>query len=133
MFNAAKPVVERIATSFAKKKLGIDVKELLEVMKDGKEGVQEALERAEELYSYDTYYNFREKLSLAREELLNLSKDQTVVIVVDELDRCQPDYAITVTHIFGDGTDVNSYLRKFINFEIELDAGKINASFRDKF
>lgn len=162
MFNAAKPVVERIATSFAKKKLGIDVKELLEVMKDGKEEVQKALERAEELYSYDTYYNFREKLSQAREELLNLSKDQTVVIVVDELDRCQPDYAITVlerlhhfffgleniivimsvdrkqldktvTHIFGDGTNVNSYLRKFINFEIELDAGKINASFRDKF
>ena len=47
------------------------------------------------------------------------------------VDRKQLDK--TVTHIFGDGTDVNSYLRKFINFEIELDAGKINASFRDKF
>ncbi len=162
VFNAAKPVVERIATSFAKKRLGIDIKELLELIKDGKEGAQEALEKAEELCSYDTYYNFRDKLFQAREELLNLSKDQTIVIVVDELDRCQPDYAITVlerlhhlffglenvivimsvdrkqldktvTHIFGAGTDVNAYLRKFINFEIELDTGEINASFRDKF
>lgn len=160
--NAVKPVVEKIATSFAKKKLGIDIKELLEMVKEGKAGVQEALELAEESYSYDSYYNFKDKLSQAREELLNLSKDQTIVIVVDELDRCQPDYAITVlerlhhlffelenvivimsvdrkqldktvTRIFGEGTDVNSYLRKFINFEIELNVGEINASFSDKF
>jgi hypothetical protein len=161
-FSAAKPVIEKLVASFSKKKFGINIKELMELIKDGKDGIEETLEKTEDLYSYDPFYDFNDKLSHARKELLNLSKNYTIIIIVDELDCCQPDYAITVlerlhhlffelenvivvmsvdrkqldrtvAHVFGDGTDVNAYLRKFVNFEIEFDAGQINASFRDKF
>lgn len=85
-------------------------------------------------------------------ELKKIAKDQTVVIIVDELDRCLPTYAIKVLerihHIFnglenvvviiamekkqienslhqiyGEGMDVDQYLKKFISFSVKLDNG----------
>lgn len=160
--EAAKPVVKNMATSFAKNKFGIDIQELSEMIRAGQDGVEKVLQKAEEEHSFDAYYDFKNKLTDARKELLKLSEEHTVVIVVDELDRCQPDYAIktlerlhhlfcdleniivilsidgkqldrTVKHIFGDETEVSSYLMKFINFEIELGLGEVNSSFREKF
>ena len=91
-----------------------------------------------------------------------MSRDRTVVVIVDELDRCLPSYAIkvmerlhhlfaeldncavilavdkgqldqTVQQIFGAGTDTTKYLKKFINFEVELDTGRIAGSFAEKY
>ena len=162
VLEAAKPVIKNMAISLAKNKLGIDIKELLEIVGAGSDGVEKALQNIAEEHSYDEYYDFKNKLTNAREELLKLSNDYTVVIVVDELDRCQPDYAIktlerlhhlfyglknivvilsvdrkqldkTIKQIFGDETEASSYLRKFISFEIDLSIGEVNSSFREKY
>ena len=83
-----------------------------------------------------------------------IAKDQTVVIIVDELDRCLPTYAIKVLErihhiinglenvvviiamekkqienslhqIYGEGMDVDQYLKKFISFSIWKYNGKM--------
>ena len=83
-----------------------------------------------------------------------LAEDQTVILVVDELDRCLPEYAIKVLerlhHVFGDipnmqvilavdknqlvqtisslygsNTSIERYLKKFIDFELSLYTGDI--------
>ncbi len=85
-----------------------------------------------------------------------LTKEYKIIIMVDELDRCIPEYAIkvlerlhhifegkniivilavdknqlvhTVENIFGKDTDVDDYLKKFINFQTELSDGVLNTS-----
>ena len=83
------------------------------------------------------------------------------VIIVDELDRCIPEYAIkvlerlhhlteeksniitiiatdkkqlerSVIHLFG-FEEGNRYLEKFINFEIKLDKGEVSESITEKY
>jgi hypothetical protein len=90
------------------------------------------------------------------------SKDVTIVVVVDELDRCLPEYAIkvlerlhhifgdtentqvilsvdydqlenTVKTIFGESTSTKRYLSKFINFSISLDEGHLADNFDKQF
>ena len=55
-----------------------------------------ASQETEEQHEYDKYYAFHKVVKKAREELSKLAEDQTLVIVVDELDRCLPDYAIKI-------------------------------------
>ena len=111
---------------------------------------------------YDELYNFRKALLDIKEVLKCISANHTIVFVVDELDRCLPEYAIkvlerlhhiscgienmitivaidkkklnhTVSSIFGDGNE-EEYLKKFIQFEIKLDKGQQDGSkFREKF
>ena len=85
-----------------------------------------------------------------------LTKEYKIIIMVDELDRCIPEYAIkvlerlhhifegkniivilavdknqlvhTVENIFGKDTDVDDYLKNFINFQTELSDGVLNTS-----
>ena len=88
--------------------------------------------------------------------------NQTIIFVVDELDRCLPEYTIkvlerlhhlfdgisnvqvllsidiaqlkhVVRQIFGDETDVKNYLRKFIQFEVFLGEGVVNDKFNERF
>lgn len=82
------------------------------------------------------------------------TKNKTVLLVVDELDRCMPEYAIkvlerlhhmfegldnvivllaidstqlehSVKEIYGEQVDTERYLRKFISFRVRLDTGKV--------
>lgn len=98
---------------------------------------------------YDQYFGFREAIETVRNGIKEIANDQTVVIIVDELDRCLPTYAIKVLerihHIFnglenvvviiamekkqienslhqiyGEGMDVDQYLKKFIPFSVKL-------------
>ena len=93
--------------------------------------------------------------------LQKLAEEYTVVFLVDELDRCLPEYAIkvlerlhhlteensniitvmaldkeqlkkSVTHIFG-FDDPDKYLEKFINFEVKLDNGTLSAQVSEKY
>lgn len=99
----------------------------------------------------DPWPGFRKALEKTREEIKEIAKEKTVVIVVDELDRCLPAYSIkvlerlhhifegldnvivivamdksqmekSIKEIFGD-IDVDIYLRKFIAFKVDLDNG----------
>lgn len=158
----AKPILESIAKDFIKKKVGVDITDLITFFKDGADAVKGVNAQEADANDYDKYYSFKKAISSAKSGIRSLAKDRTVVVIVDELDRCLPDYAIkvmerlhhlfaelencavilavdkgqldkTVQQIFGDGTDTTKYLRKFINFEVELDTGRIEGSFTEKY
>ncbi len=137
--------------SAIKEKTGVDVQKIHEVIQSGNANTAEAVEQNHE---YDPYFAFKNVLNRFRETIKSLSKDQTIIFVVDELDRCLPGYMIkvlerlhhifyeipnvqvvlsmdkeqishTVRSIYGENTDVNKYLAKFINFEVDLPIGNL--------
>lgn len=98
-------------------------------------------------------FGFKTTLDYTRNKICELTKDKTVLLVVDELDRCMPEYAIkvlerlhhmfegldnvivllaidstqlehSVKEIYGEQVDTERYLRKFISFRVRLDTGK---------
>ena len=117
-------------------------------------------ESKDKIDTYDTFNSVLEKL---KKELNKLYKKKTIVFIVDELDRCLPEYQIkvlerlhhlfdgvsncavilsiakeqlecTVNQIFGTGEEkAGKYLEKFIDFELSLDKGNINNKFTEKF
>ncbi len=146
-------------SDFIQDKSGVNVDEIIEVVKEGSE---EAAEKIEEKHAYDANFIFKKALTLLQTEIEKLAEQQTVIFVVDELDRCLPQYSIkvlerlhhifsevsnvqvvmsidktqlthTIEQIFGKGTDVNKYLAKSIKFEVDLDSGIINTLFDEKF
>ena len=157
----AKPVLKKIAKDFIQKKVGVDITDLITFFNNYADTVEGVEKQKADANDYDKYYSFKKAIQSARDGLEELAKERTVVVVVDELDRCLPDYAIKVMerlhHLFGGvrncavilavdktqleqtvkqifGTaDTSSYLRKFINFELELDAGRINGQFCEKY
>lgn len=159
---AARPILKNIAISFAKNKLGLDPTEIFTLADETISTTEQAREKIEDEHAYDQYYAFKEVIRSAKAELEKLAATQMVVIVVDELDRCLPSYAIkvlerlhhlfyglenvsvllavdklqldtTVKQIFGENTNVTTYLKKFINFELTLDVGQIEGSFTERY
>ena len=122
----------------------------------------EVLAKIEESHEFDSYYAIKTTLNQLREAIAQLSKDQTILLVVDELDRCLPEYTIKVLErlhhvfenipnvqiiiatdkkqlghvirqIYGEETSVTKYLEKFVQFELTLTAGRINDNFSRLF
>ena len=157
--NAGKVAVEtvkatfkKIASELCKNRIGID---LIEV-------ASEVLDKTdkEEIRDFDSLYSFKKSLEETRYCIKEIAKDKTVVIVVDELDRCLPIYSIKVLerlhHIFNGldnvivivsmdksqlehsikaiygEIDVDTYLRKFISFKVSLDNGEVER-YAEKF
>lgn len=139
LLDTAKNMITKAGVGILKSKLGVDIGECIGESKNDAE-------------LYDQYFGFREAIETVRNGIEEIAKDQTVVIVVDELDRCLPTYAIKVLerihHIFnglenvvviiamekkqienslhqiyGEGMDVDQYLKKFISFSVKLDNG----------
>ena len=158
----AKPVLENIAKDFIKKKVGVDITDLVAVVKDGADGLEKFSDKEIDTHEYDKYYSFKKAITSAQEGIRSLAKARTVVVIVDELDRCLPSYAIkvmerlhhlfseqdncvvilavdksqlkqTVQQIFGADTDTTKYLKKFISFEVQLDMGRIESGFTEKY
>ncbi len=104
---------------------------------------------------YDKYFGFQNIFKEVQEQIKKISEEQTVVIMVDELDRCLPSYAIKVLErihhvfnelenvvviiamekkqmsnslhqIYGDEMDVDRYLKKIISLSFKLDNGSAN-------
>lgn len=142
-----------------KKETNIDIDEISNIIRNGMESAQEKIK---EIQEYDTFFSFKKILVCFQEAIFHLSENQTVILVVDELDRCLPEYMIkvlerlhhvfygvpnvqvilsidkeqikhTVKHIYGEDTEVDRYLAKFINFEINLDVGSLNEEFENKY
>ena len=61
-----------------------------------------------EKYRFNNYFNYSKTIEKIRGNIKEIAKERTIVLVVDELDRCIPHYAIKVLerlhHIF-DGID----------------------------
>ena len=101
-WGKAKECVGKIAGEFSKNKIGINIVETIQdINKDAKE-------RKESKYKFDELYAFRQTLDKAKKELEELAREKAILIIVDELDRCIPNYAIKVMerlhHLF-DGID----------------------------
>lgn len=143
-----KAVAKTIAFDIFKNKTGIDV--------------DHYLSESEAQSNFDVHFEFKKAITETRTKLERLSDHQTLVIVVDELDRCLPSYAIqvlerlhhlfsdlkncvvilavdqnqlnhTIKQIFGEHVGTQAYLKKFVNFEIALDNGEVNQSVREKY
>lgn len=160
--DLAKPILQKIATNFMKNKIGVDLTEVVSAAKDYNDSLDNEAQKNADSRSFDEFYSFKKAIQQAQDEIRTLSKNRTLVVVVDELDRCLPSYAIkvlerihhlfanltnsaiilgvdkgqldtTVKQIFGSYTDISKYLQKFLNFELSLDIGKVSNGFFDKY
>lgn len=65
-------------------------------------------------HDYDSYHSFKQQLDALGTALSKLAKEKPIIILVDELDRCMPAYAITVLerlhHIFNEQSNVITIL-----------------------
>ena len=151
-WKSTRDVLKTIAGEFCKNKLGIDYVEIASK-------VLEECDRNEEK-EFDSLYGFKRALEAAREGIQKIAESKAVIIVVDELDRCLPTYSIKVLerlhHIFNElnnvivivsmdkkqlshsiqeiygDIEVDTYLRKFISFKLDLDNGIVN-SYKEKY
>lgn len=101
---------------------------------------------------FDSNYSLTKALEELRNIMKSIAKNETLIVVVDELDRCLPEYMIrvlerlhhlfegidniiliiatdrrqlehTIEHVYGKGTDAFAYLQKIIQFEVSLGLG----------
>lgn len=150
--NTVKETLSKIAGELCKNKIGIDLVEIAsDILKEHDN---------ESINEFDSLYGFKRALEETRRGIQEIASKKTVVIIVDELDRCLPTYSIKVlerlhhifneldnviviismdkkqlTHsikeIYGD-IEVDAYLRKFISFKVSLNNGKTK-SYAEKF
>lgn len=147
-----------VGADAAKAKTGIDFKKAFDVIEKGK---AEGTSIYEDEHEYDVYFGFKNVLNKLADLLRNIAEKYTIVILVDELDRCLPEYAIkvlerlhhltenqsniitivsidkeqlltSVKQIFG-FENPEKYLAKFISFEVKLDCGTVSETLMEKY
>ena len=158
MFKAAGVSLLSMANTAFKAKTGIDIQSAYEtIIKGEKEGAA----TYEKEHAYDTYLGLNKVIDKLSALLQEIASDYTGIIIVDELDRCIPEYAIkvmerlhhltegknniitiiamdkkqlecSIRHLFGFAED-NKYLEKFINFEIKLNKGEVSENILEKY
>lgn len=146
-------------TEFVEEKSGIDISQIEQILKDGFASADKEWEANHE---FDPYFEFRKTLKGLRKVVGKLTKEKTLLVIVDELDRCLPEYTIKVLerlhhvfddvpnvqvilavdksqlgqiveNIYGTTTQVERYLAKFIDFEITLTCGEVNGALKERF
>lgn len=89
--------MKAVASKLCKNKVGID---LVEIATNTEERMKEKDN------SFDSLYGFKRTLEVTRNGIQKIADRKAVVIMVDELDRCLPEYTIKVSerlhHIFTD-------------------------------
>lgn len=136
-----------VGSQVANKFSGLDLVAAGDMAEKKKDTRQEVFQISDAFSMFEKRKEGMESLKKAIKSLIE-SKDQKVLFLVDELDRCRPDYAITyletIKHIFdtkgavfilaadrqqlensaktafGQQLDFNEYYRKFIHREITL-------------
>lgn len=158
MLKATGIALLSMANTALKDKTGLDVLTAFETVR---KGGQEGAAAYESSHEYDSYFAFNKVLEKLSGLLRDLSQRFSVVIMVDELDRCLPEYAIkvlerlhhltegtenvisviaidkeqlmsSVTQIFG-FANPEKYLEKFFNFEVQLDYGTVSEKINEKY
>lgn len=134
---------------FIEEKTGMEVGKIVDTVKTGCDNAEQSLQDGN---AFDEYHPLRAALTKFHAQIKELTDSYPIIFVVDELDRCLPEYAIkvlerlhhmfhdipkvqviisidkqqlehAVRQIFGEKTDVDHYLAKFIAFEIKLSEG----------
>ncbi len=104
------------------------------------------------------YIDLEDVMKKVTEGLNKISKDKTIILLVDELDRCIPNYAIkvlermhhittnvkniqiiysidrdqldeTIRKVYGQQVDVKNYLKKFFSISFKLAVGNLSNEF----
>lgn len=155
-WKTAEKYIKNMTKEFVKNKIGIDLVQVVEdVRTDG-------VKRKKEENEFDTLFAFNQTLENVRKQVKELAATKTMVIVVDELDRCMPAYAIkilerlhhmfegidnvlviiavdskqlnhSIREIYGDQVDTERYLKKFISFKYNIGIGMAQKSLMEKF
>ena len=152
-WETAKEILTDVAGQYVKNKIGVDIVETFQSEKMGIDNQK---------FKFDQMFAFKKTLDETREKLKRMSEIKTVVIVVDELDRCMPEYAVkvlerlhhlfegipntivimavdskqlenSVKKIFGNAVDTGRYLRKFISFNLELGVGELQSKYVERY
>ena len=155
-WEIAKTFVGGMTKEFVKNKIGIDLVQVCEDIK--KEGESRCKEERE----FDSLFAFNKTMVSVRKQIKDMADYKTVVIVVDELDRCMPSYAIktlerlhhmfegidnvmvviavdsnqleqSVKEIYGENVDTERYLKKFISFKYKIGVGDTQKNIIEKF
>ena len=156
--KAVGAVLWSMGSDVVREKTGVDFEKLNSKFQEIKEDAAVSFENN---HSYDIYFSFKQVIGKLKDVLQCLSKDYTVVFLVDELDRCLPEYAVKVLerlhHITEDAQNFvtvvsidktnlissvkrafgfdepEKYLEKFINFEVKLDYGTVSEKLTEKY
>lgn len=143
-WETTKATLKTVASELCKNKIGID---LVDIAANTIEG-----HIKDNGSSFDSLYGFKRALEETRKGIQEIADRKTVVVIVDELDRCLPPYTIKVLerlhHIFTElnnviiiismdktqiehsikeiygEIDVDTYLRKFISFNVNMSKGR---------
>lgn len=158
MLKATGVALLSMASAAIKERTGLDFQTAFETVRNGELEGAEAYENA---HDYDAYFGFNQVLEKLTSLIQDLAKQYTVVILVDELDRCLPEYAIKVLerlHHLTEGQEnvitviaidkmqlmssvkqifgfekPEKYLEKFFNFEVKLDCGTVSERINEKY
>lgn len=113
------------------KQIKKDIKSIKDTIKNAKE--TNKLEIAKNFISYN------DTLKQIQEQLIKISKKKKVVIMVDELDRCEPDYSLNVLNRLHNLFDIPNCVvllavnKCLLNSVIHNKYGKDNIRYLDKF
>lgn len=147
-----------LANDTIKERIGIDIEKVFDTVQKGVSDGQAVFDEEQE---YNIYFKLNKAIESLQKLLDSIAEKSTIVLLVDELDRCLPEYAIKVLerlhhltenvenivtiisidkeqlsknieHIFGEGS-TEQYLKKFIQFETELKIGVVSEKFMDKY
>lgn len=90
--------LKKIAGLYIENKIGVNLISWVDDIKENKDKAESAE------WEFDKMFNFSQTIEKVRKELQKIAKRRTIVLFVDELDRCIPQYAIKVLerlhHIF---------------------------------
>ncbi len=122
-YGFAKEKFKEIAGLYIENKIGINLISLADDINSKKQKA----EKAE--WEFDKMFNFSQTIEKVRKELQEIAKERTIVLFVDELDRCIPQYAIKVLerlhHIF--------YGLENIVVVLAIDRGQLEHSVEEMF
>lgn len=91
--------LKKIAGLYIENKIGINLTEWVHEISEKKENNDAAS------HKFDELFNFNRTIEKMRQNLREIAGERTVILMVDELDRCVPQYAVKVMerlhHIFN--------------------------------
>lgn len=158
MLKAAGEALLTIGNATIKNATGVDIGKACELIKTGKHSGDEEYKADNQ---YDIYFCFKQVMERLSDALDKIANEYSIIFLVDELDRCLPEYAVKVLerlhHLTGESskiitiisidkkqlmTSINQifgfentekYLEKFIHFEIKLNIGSVSDRVTEKY
>lgn len=145
-----------IGKSYSKTK-GIDIDALIDKINE----INNSQKTLNESDYFSKYTEFKDVKKRFKDNLKKLSSEKKIIVFIDELDRCRPDFAIETLEIvkhyfnisnivfvlsldieqlshsiatcYGQNMDSAGYLRRFIDFQVNIPQGKLNSKIFEEF